>query len=189
MGLNKLFKDIKWTLQSYILQIFYTSSKCSSVLSDTSHVALHVQQMTASHCLRLLITSPKIIFLTDLFNFSLLCPCCLHGLDFSPPAPKCLQEKSLSFLFTVVTYNLLSLRPVLLCNLSSVSAFFSAKNSYNGYIKSSKFWFPFSLSVFSLVSNPSTCVFSAINIWTVPDLLYFTVQSIIIHDCVSYAEH
>ena len=43
------------------------------------------------------------------------------------------------------------------CNLFflvtfSVSAFlFSAKNSYNGYIKSSKFWFPF--SILSFLSN------------------------------------
>lgn len=32
--------------------------------------------------LKLLPTSLKIRFLTDLFYFSLLCPCCLHGLNF-----------------------------------------------------------------------------------------------------------
>lgn len=62
---------------------------------------------------------------------------------------------------SVVIYNLLSLQPVLPCNLSSVSAFFSAKNSYNGYIKSSKFWFPFSLFC-GFHSNPSTRASSAI---------------------------
>lgn len=86
---------------------------------------------------------------------------------------KCLIQKSFSLQFPVVIYNLLSLQPVLPCNLSSVSAFFSAKNSYNGYIKSSKFWFPFSL--LSFVSNPSTSAFSTITTWTIPNLLNFTV--------------
>lgn len=76
------------------------------------------------------------------FYFSLLRPCCLQGTSL---LLMCLKEKSLSLQFPAVIYNLLSLQPILPCNLSSVSAFSSAKNSYNGYIKSSKFWFPFSL--------------------------------------------
>lgn len=87
---------------------------------------------------------------------------------------KCLQEKSFSLQFPVVIYNLLSLQPVLPCNLSSVSAFFSAKNSYNGYIKSSKFWFPFSLFCHLFLTLPPVH-FSAFTTWTVSNLPYFTV--------------